>query len=124
MARTDPTTVKATFDTDLSDSAVSDWISRAGHLVDDIANEDPDVSDSRLADIETLVAQHFAAAQDQRLASGDRESASVEFQGQTWQDFRGTKYGQNAIALDPTGVLLDTSVKRNTDRYVSSTGEE
>lgn len=105
MPRTDPTTVKETFDTDLSDSAVSDWISRASHLVDDIAAADPSITDARLTDIEGLVAQHFAASQDPRIQSGERESASVAYQGQTGMGFESTQYGQAALELDPTGLL-------------------
>jgi len=55
--------------------------------------------------LEKLVTAHLASSQDQRIASTSRETASVEFQGETGVGFEGTKYGQQALALDRTGTL-------------------
>jgi len=97
--------VKVLFDTDLADAAVSGWIDIASSVVDDIAAEDNTLSSTRLEQIEKLLAAHYASAQDQRIASTSRETANVNYQGGTGMNLQGTKYGQQAIQLDPTGTL-------------------
>lgn len=105
MARTTPAAVKTIFDTDLSDTAVSEWIDIATTVVDDIEAAGDNIAASRLEQIEKLLAAHYAAAQDQRISDTSRETASVTYQGETGMNLRGTKYGQQAIQLDPTGEL-------------------
>jgi len=105
MARTTPAAVKTIFDTDLSDAAVSEWIDIATTVVDDIEATGDNIPASRLEQIEKLLAAHYASAQDQRISDTSRETASVTYQGETGMDLRGTKYGQQAIQLDPTGTL-------------------
>jgi len=104
MTRTNPTDVKNTFETDLSDSAISDWIDIATEIVDDIAGVDPSLSATRLEKIEKLLAQHYAASQDPRLSSTSRETASVDYQR---NDDYATDYMAAAVSLDPTGVVAD-----------------
>jgi uncharacterized UBP type Zn finger protein len=106
MPRTTPGDVKTIFETDLSDSTIQEWIDVATLIVDDIEDADSSITNTRLERIEKLLSAHFAGTQDQRIAQTSAESKSVEFQGDTeMTDLRGTKYGQNAIALDPTGTL-------------------
>lgn len=108
MARTTPTDVAAIFDTDLDTSsggALEQWVNIANTVVDDIAAEDSSISSTRLTQIEKLLAAHYASAQDQRISNASRETASVDYQGETGMNLRGTKYGQQAIQLDPTGTL-------------------
>jgi len=106
MPRTSKTKVTETVDTSLSDAAIDDWIAAAGDLVDQIETRSS-LDTSRLTRIETLVAQHFLSAQDQRHASDSGASRSVEYQGDTGMMFKGTKHGQRALMLDPTGVLAN-----------------
>jgi hypothetical protein len=108
MPRTSTSAVKETVDTSLSDTAIDDWIAVAGDLVDDIEDRSS-LSDGRLARIERLVAQHFLSAQDQRHSSVSGPSRSAEYQGETGKHFEGTKHGQRALALDPTGVLANAN---------------
>lgn len=106
MARITPTELQDVFDTDLSDSSLNVWIEMASDIVDDIEDADSSLSSNRLKNLERLVAAHFASAQDQRISSTSRETASVSYQGNTnSMDLRGTKHGQAAIQLDPTGTL-------------------
>lgn len=107
MARTTPSDVKNIFNTDLSDSAVSDWIDIASEVVDTIDQAEDSVTDTRLTQIEKLLAAHYASAQDQRLSSTSRETASANYQGDTGMNLMGTKYGQQAVQLDPTGTLAE-----------------
>lgn len=105
MPRTDSNKVETILETDLSSNTITSWIDIATELIDDIENADSSIPDSRLEKLERLVAAHLASTQDQRIASGERESASVEFQGQTGIGLEGSKYGQQALLLDPTGLL-------------------
>lgn len=109
MARVTATEVATIFDTDLDTSSggpLEVWIEIATDIVDDIQAKDGSIPDSRLKNIERLVAAHLASSQDQRIDSASRETASVTYQGDTGSmNLRGTKYGQNAIQLDPTGTL-------------------
>ena len=122
MPRTTVQKVRDIYDTSISDNSLTSWMDIATEFVDDIAAEDSSLSTSRLAKIEKLATAHLASAQDQRHESTSGASRSVEYQGRTGYDFRGTKHGQAAIALDPTGTLREVSVTRNSDRHVSSTG--
>ena len=123
MVRTTVQKVRNVFDTSLSDNELTSWIDIATEFVDDIEADDPDIKDSRLKKIERLVTAHLASSQDQRASSQSGASRSIEFQGRTGYDFRGTKHGQAAIALDPTGTLLSASIKRDSNRHIASTGE-
>jgi len=105
MARTTESDVSDIFDTDLDSASLSAWIEIANSVVDDIAAKDNTIGSTRLEQIEKLLAAHYASAQDQRIENVSRETASVTYQGETGMNLRGTKYGQQAIQLDPTGLL-------------------
>jgi len=106
MSRASPSDVNAIFDTDLSNTTLQEWLNIATLVVDDIEDEDPSITATRLKKIETLLAAHMASSQDQRIQTTSAESKSVEYAGSTdSMDLRGTKHGQNAIQLDPTGIL-------------------
>ena len=105
MPRASVAAVDELFESDLDDATLQSWLEIAATHVDDIAAADASVSSARLEQIETLLAAHLASAQDQRLESGERQSASVTYQGETGMGIQGTKYGQQAAALDPTGTL-------------------
>lgn len=105
MSRTNAAAINEVFDSSLSATQLETWAEVASDLVDEIAAADETVADDRLRRIETQLAAHFAASQDQRIASTERTSASVDYQGATGEDLAGTKYGQTAKLLDPTGTL-------------------
>ena len=105
MTRTTESDVRNVFDTDLDSAALSAWIDIAHEVVDDIADKDSSITNTRLTQIEKLLTCHYASAQDQRISNTSRETASVDYQGETGMNLRGTKYGQQAIQLDPTGLL-------------------
>lgn len=107
MARTTASDVKEILDTDLADATVTAWIDIANELVDDIAAADSSIDSTRLTKIEKLLAAHLASSQDQRVERASRESASVTYQGETALGINGTKHGQQAAMLDPTGTLAN-----------------
>ena len=102
MARTNPTDVKATFDTELSDAQVSDWINIANEIVDRVAKADSSLPSTLLEKMEKLLAQGYAAMQDPRIESGRRESAQVSYQR---SDDMPNDYFAAAATLDTTGVI-------------------
>jgi len=107
MPRTTEQDVTDIFDTSLDGVSLSAWIDVANELVNDIADKDPSLGASRLEKLETLVAAHFAASQDQRHESNSGGARSVSYQGDTGMGFEGTKHGQVALTLDPTGTLAN-----------------
>jgi hypothetical protein len=110
MPRTSADEVAEIFDTSLDTSdggSLSTWVEIATELVDDIAETDPSIGESRLTKIETLVAAHMAASQDQRHERESGAARSVSYQGETGMHFEATKHGQQAIALDPTSTLAN-----------------
>lgn len=110
MNRTNAQDVAQIFDTSLDDGAGQEleaWIEIAHEIVDDIAAADPSLSSTRLEQIEKLLAAHLASTQDQRHARDSGASRSVSYQGETGMGIDGTKYGQQAKALDPTGTLAN-----------------
>lgn len=111
MPRTTPEAVADIFDTSLDTSdggALDQWVAIANSLVDDIADADSSLDAARLENIEKLVAAHLAASQDQRHERESGGARSVSYQGDTGMGFTGTKHGQAALALDPTGTLANS----------------
>lgn len=65
---------------------------------------------SDFADCEAWLAAHLYKMSDQALASKSTEGASGSYQGTTSDmGLKGTKYGQTALMLDPTGYLTGIS---------------
>lgn len=106
--RTSYSDVTNTFDTELDQSQVEDWIEVASDFVDDIQDADQTVSSGRLERIERVLSQHFCAVQDRRIESGVIGDAEVNYAGQTGMDLQSTRYGQTALMMDPTNVLSNT----------------
>jgi len=107
MPRTTPSEVEDIFDTSLDSASLTAWVDVANELVDDIADADPSITATRLEQIEKLAAAHLAASQDQRFESQSGGARSASFQGDTGMGFEGTKHGQAALTLDPTGTLAN-----------------
>lgn len=108
MPRTTANEVAKIFDTELTTSnngQLEAWIEIANELVDDIADADSSIDSTRLTQIEKLLAAHLAATQDRRVESESRESARIDYQGETGMRITATGYGQQASMLDPTGQL-------------------
>jgi hypothetical protein len=69
------------------------------------------LSDPLLFEIERLLAAHFLCLRDPReneIELGTQE-ARVKFEGKYGTGLKFTRYGQQAEALDPTGVLANSS---------------
>lgn len=112
--RTSVSSVKDTFDTEYDNAAISQWIQIANDFVDDIADADSSVSESRLENIELLVAQHLLAIQDPRVEEDRIGDSRKSYQGDTGMNFDATFYGQQAKMLDPTNVLRNKEKEQAT----------
>jgi 1,6-anhydro-N-acetylmuramate kinase len=104
MARISNSDLADVFDTDLSTDSLDAWIEIANEITNDVAGVDPSLSSTRLEQIELMLAAHFASAQDPRLSSTSRETASADYQRN--EDYA-TDYMAAAVSLDPTGVVAD-----------------
>jgi hypothetical protein len=93
-----PGDVEEIFDTDLSTSAIQTWINVAEDVVDDLDSRKFLTNEDRVTKI---LACHFAAAQDMRIASGSQGATSVNFQGRTGMKLNSTFYGQQVQLLAP-----------------------
>jgi len=103
MGRTDPSTVLTTFDADASDAEVQQWIDQASLIVDDVETA-ASLSDARLEQIETLLAQHFLCAQYPRFTDMDGGARSGSF----GEGREGMAYLNRAKRLDPTGQVEES----------------
>lgn len=104
--RTTAAKVKEILDTDLTDSVIEAFILGASHTIDQVFSENTTLSADHLAEIERWFTAHLiAATREQQIAKAGAGGASVTYQGVTGKGLESTMYGQQVIALDPTGML-------------------
>ncbi len=108
--RTTPTLVAKTLGNDYDGSAnLNPSIDTAGVHVRRIITRGTElgitVEEVDLEIIERWLAAHFYACSDRPYQSRSTLNASGSMQGQTGMGLTFTVYGQQAIALDPTGYL-------------------
>ena len=108
--RVTPEDVRAIVETD-EGTALDSFISTANALTDFLASKDVDgvIPAVLLAEIERYLAAHYYSLLDPLYRSKSTGGASGTFQGTDGMGLNSTHYGQNAIALDPTGRLLSLS---------------
>lgn len=87
-------------------SELQPFIDTATLLVDDIAGSDESISLARLERIECYLSAHYYSLKDPIVQSRSTGRASGQFQGRTDLGFDGSRYGQEAKRLDPTGYLV------------------
>lgn len=97
---------------DHSLSDVSTQVTQAQTLIDD---ELPNVDTDRQDLVGTYVAAHFVAIRDPHIRREQGLDQSRTYEGQHGMNFEFTRWGQQAVALDPTGNLkaLSQGKKRN-----------
>ncbi len=93
------------------------FIDAAGSIVDDLitADEDGLVSTAKAELIERWLSAHAYHCNDPVYQSKNTSKAGGQFQGQSAMGLDGSRYGQFAKNLDPTGYLeaLDSGVDRD-----------
>ena len=114
--RTDPTKVRAALNTDDSVD-VTNYIRTAGTVVDYLVSQDSRgiLTSGLLIEIETYLAAHFCALFDAQYIEKATDAASGVFvRAEPGQGFMGTDWGQQAVALDVTGVLAGMTMNSPT----------
>jgi microcystin degradation protein MlrC len=101
--------VKEVIDTSLTDDQITAFITMASNLVTDKLASETCLSAGAKTDIELLLSAHFLSMRDQRVKVEKTGDASFTYQGMTGMGLEATLYGQQAIALDCSGVLANLS---------------
>ena len=117
MPRVTADEVTLEFETDID---VAPFIRRANVFVNQYLTPQ-NLSDDMLFELELLMAAHFACVRDPReneIEIGTQE-ARVKFEGKFGMGLDRTRYGQDAKAMDPTGILANLD-KPNTSFNVLS----
>lgn len=103
-------------DCTVSDSIVTAIITSANALVNDVFEDDSDLSSQQLEDIECWLTAHMVAAGPQRSTSTKEEKvgdAAVTYTGRFGSFLESTTYGQMVLILDTTGKM---------SRYIGKSG--
>lgn len=96
--------VKQIFETDLTASEVTEFITIANLIITEVLGSSSLSSDT-LTEIERWLTAHFASAWDQRLVSEKIGDSAVVYQYVKEKGIKSTDYGQRAMLLDTTGLL-------------------
>jgi hypothetical protein len=97
---------------------MSSFIEIASIVVDrvvDCASSDDartTLSDAEAEAVERYLAAHFWAVDDQQYTSKKTERAEAQFAGKWDEGFKATTFGQQAIAIDPSGCLDDMNIRK------------
>lgn len=92
-------------DSDIKGEELQAFVKDANLIVDDRL-KGQNISDEQLEMIEKWLAAHLVALRDQRIASDSVGASEKVYEGDTNRGgLELTRYGQTAIALDPTGLL-------------------
>ncbi len=113
--------VKLILETNLAEPAITPFLETANLLVtEELAPEGP--SDERLELIERYLAAHFTCLMDPRVQKEQVGDQRNEFEGKTGEGLRSTRYGTQAITIDPTGILGELDSKGQPFRFSITAG--
>ncbi len=117
--------VKEIIDIDESVEKLLPFIMTASNLVDRIELKDSTVSADTLRLVELWLSAHFVAIRDMRSNFEKAGSVHQAFQYKLGLNLQVTIYGQQALILDPTGVLKkandnDEKASEATIEYIGS----
>ena len=104
MARVTEAEVRLIIEIDSTVSDLTPFITLASLLVSSKL-ESRGLSEGLLKEIERWLAAHFIAIRDPRSKSESVGDISVTYGGTTGEGLKATLYGQQAIAIDPSGTL-------------------
>jgi len=134
--RNEEADVKAILETNLKLSQITPFLEDADVMVTNLLEgkqyTDPTgtvvtISAATLKAIERWIAAHFASMWDKRVAESDVEPSSFTFEGETGKRLDFTRYGQQAINLDPTGCLRklgDAEVVTDRPKFVAAVSSD
>lgn len=107
--------VKEIIGTDLDDGAINNFINMAYVATLPLAGELGDCGgDDALAEIQKLLAAHFMTVRERQPKSEKIAEASVSWMGKDGEGLKASLYGQQALALDCSGILARAGLKRAT----------
>lgn len=96
--------VSTIIDTDLSDSEIQAFIDAANlYTTEELG--DSGLGAGLLTEIQKWLAAHLLSTKDKRVAEEAINDVDITYQGSWGEGLKSTTYGQQAIALDPTGTL-------------------
>jgi len=109
--RTNGADVKKIIDTTQTASEIEDaFIPPANLLVTQALGSNTDISSALKTEIEKWLSAHFVAIRDPRIQQEKMGDATDTYRGTIGANAKGleaTYYGQQAIALDPTGSIAN-----------------
>jgi hypothetical protein len=114
--RVTPEEVEAILETKLTDACLDPFIAAAHQLVEDRLSgktytgptgAEVTISEASMTEIERWLAAHFASMWDKRTATDTVGPGTFEYEGETAMRLDFTRYGQQAIILDPTDCLAE-----------------
>lgn len=107
--------VKEIIDTSLSDNAINNFINMAYVRTIQLAGELGNCGGTdALAEIQKLLAAHFMTVYERQPKSEKIAEASVTWMGKEGEGLKSSLYGQQALALDCSGILARAGLKRAT----------
>lgn len=107
--------VKEIIDTDLSDAAINNFINMAYVRTIQLDGELGNCGgDAALLEIQKLLAVHFLTMYERQPKSEKVGEVSVTFMGQDGEGLKASLYGQQALALDCSGILARAGLKKAT----------
>jgi len=111
MARTTVTNVKVIIDTSIDSTDISAFISDANAIVDARLGGES-IDSSILTMIEKYLAAHLISISRERQATNEQVGdVSVKYAGNFGKFLEQTSYGQQVLALDPTGKIAASKRK-------------
>lgn len=124
MARTNATDVKLILDTDLSDAIVEAFIDDANLLVTNVLGSSS-LSSATLQSIEKWISAHFiASTRDRQAQEEEVKDARIKYTGKYKTGLESTSYGQQALALDTSGLLLKSFTTKKATLFAVEAEED
>lgn len=117
MVTVEPTDVRSIGNFEMLDNDdISGFISDAeGYVIGQVGESVPDSTSETLV---KWVAAHLSSMKQKRIESEEFTDSAMNYEGRTGMKLKFTRYGQQAIVLDPTGKLGTVR------RYTTSTHSE
>ena len=109
MARVTAAEVKAIMDScTVADATVTIMIGSATEVIDNVFENDTDISTTLLKELERWLAAHMLASTLSRTTSEEKlGDASVKYTGKWGMKLESTPYGQMVLVLDTSGKMAN-----------------
>jgi hypothetical protein len=113
MARTTTAKVQAILEETIAETTIDAFIAGATLLLDEVFEDETEITEDLIAEIERWLTAHMITSTISRMAKkAGAGGASIEYTGQWGKNLESTPYGQQTLALDPTGKLMAATAKK------------